>query len=265
MRFRKIDRYLLLLAGLFALAVLGRTDLPGEEVLPDVYRAIVHQPLLAQASGALSKGDQNLVRLKSELEAAELRIQELEEQLSSRKELGQFLREIEWRRPPEAIPAWVFSVDPDVYRRTFWINKGDSKGIGPGMPVVVGKALLGRVRSTGRRIAVVRRVDDPAFRIEVEIRVKKGVVRAIAVGSGDRGIDVRFLRGVGGIEPGASVFTSSHDEQVPAGLLVGWVEEVTDTDRDTVLEVTVKPAASLGRLSQVEVLKVEQIKKAKLR
>ena len=29
MRFRKIDRYLLLLAGFFVLAVLRRTDLPG--------------------------------------------------------------------------------------------------------------------------------------------------------------------------------------------------------------------------------------------
>ena len=52
MRFRKIDRYLLLLAGLFVLAILQGSDLPGEEVLPDVYRAVVHRPLLAHDSAS---------------------------------------------------------------------------------------------------------------------------------------------------------------------------------------------------------------------
>ena len=261
MRFRKIDRYLLLLAGLFVLAILRRTDLPGEEVLPDVYRAVVHQPLLAQASGALSEGEQEVVRLRSRLEAANHRIRQLEQQLSSRKELGRFLSKMSWRRPPVAIPAWVFSVDPDVYRRSFQIDKGAKAGIRTKMPVVVGKALLGRVVKTDRRTAVVRRVDDPVFRIEVEIPIgkdgKQGYVRGIAIGSGDRGLGVRFLRGVGGVTPGAAVFTSAHDKNIPAGLLVGWIDEVTDADRDSVLEVTVTPAASLGRLSQVEVLKIE--------
>ena len=76
------------------------------------------------------------------------------------------------------------------------------------------------------------------------------------MGSGDRGLNLRFLRGAGGIKPGASVFTSAHDRSVPAGLLVGWIDEVSDADRDGVLEVTVTPAVSLGRLSQVEILKV---------
>ena len=108
-----------------------------------------------------------------------------------------------------------------------------------------------------RRLATVRRVDDPMFRIEVEIAVKGGYARGIAIGSGDRGMDVRFLRGAAGIEAGASVFTSSYDGRIPAGLLVGRIDEVQDDDRDAILEVRIVPAASLGRLSQVEVLQLE--------
>ena len=118
MRFRKIDRYLLLLAGFFVLAVLRRTDLPGEEVLPDLYRAAIHEPLLAQASGALAAPEQRLARLEAELASAKHEIAQLKDQLSSRQELARFLRGIEWPRDPVVQPAWVFSVESDVYRRT---------------------------------------------------------------------------------------------------------------------------------------------------
>ncbi len=257
MRYRKIDRYLLLLAGLFVLAILQRSDLPGEEVLPDIYRAVVHQPLLAGAAGALAEPELELTRLRSELEASKFRILQLKQQLSSRKELGRFLRAISWRTPPVAIPGWVIVVDPDPYRRMFQIDRGTSAGVADGQAVVVGKALLGRVVSVWQRGATVRRVDDPMFRIEVEIALEHGYARGIAVGSGDRGMDVRFLRGAGGIKPGALVFTSAYDEFIPAGLLVGRIDEVEDENRDAVLEVSVTPAASLGRLSQVEVLKLK--------
>jgi rod shape-determining protein MreC len=256
MRIRKIDRYLLLLAGLFVLAVLRRSDLPGEEVLPDLYRTTVHRPLLAQAANALAGDEQEGTRLRSELEAARREIAELKMQLSSREKLGAYFREIEWPRRPVAIPAWVFSVERDAYRRTFRIDAGTAAGISDGMPVVVGKALLGQVIEAQRRQSIVRRVDDPGFRIEVEVTVGPGeFARGIAVGDGARGLDVRFLRAAGELQAGAPVFTTAHVEQVPPGLLVGWIDEVEDTERDGVLEVSLTPAAYLGRLSQVEVLK----------
>ena len=225
-----------------------------------MYRAVVHKPLLAQAAGALAEPELELTRLRSELGAAEFRILQLKQQLSSRKELGRFLRKIEWRKPPVAVPAWVIFVDPDPYRRTFQIDRGSEAGITKRQAVVVGKALLGRVVTVSRRLATVRRVDDPEFRIEVEIALENGYARGIAVGSGDRGMDVRFVRGAGGVKAGASVFTSAYDGHIPAGLLVGRIEEVKDDDRDAVLEVSVTPTASLGRLSQVEILKVELTK-----
>lgn len=256
MRFRKIDRFLLLLAGFFVLAVLRRSDLPGEEVLPDLYRAAIHEPLLAQASGALAGPEQRLVRLESELASAKHEIAQLKQQLSSRQELAHFLRGIEWPREPVAHPAWVFAVDSDVYVRNFQINVGRSSHVAPGMPVVTGKALLGRVRTVHRRIATVRRVDDPNFRIEVEIAHDGGYARGVAVGTGARGLEVRFLRAAGKLKKGTPAFTSSHDPAVPPGLLVGWIESVEDTERDAVFEVSLTPAASLGRLAQVEVLEL---------
>ncbi|MHC4341773.1 MAG: rod shape-determining protein MreC [Planctomycetota bacterium] len=259
MRFRKIDRYLLLLAGLFVLAILVRGDLPGEEVLPDVYRATIHAPLLAQASEALAEPELEVVRLKSELAAAKFQIRQLKEQMSARRELGQFLRAIEWQSPPVAIPGWVFAVGSDAYRRTFRIDCGSSAGVGRSMPVVTGKALLGVVKTVTLHGATVLRVDDPEFRIEVELPMGEDrYVRGVAHGTGDRGFEVRFVRAPRSLQPGTPVFTSSYNEEIPPGLLVGEIEEVEDQEQDGVLEVQGTPAASLGRFAQIEVLKLRK-------
>jgi rod shape-determining protein MreC len=255
MRFRKIDRFLLLLAGLFVVAILVPFDLPGEEMVPDLYRGLLHRPVLAQASEALSGPELDLVRLESELEAARHRIRELEDQLNARRELGAFFREIRWPQPPVAVPGWVFSVDSDVYRRIFRIDCGASDGVRKGMPVVTGKALLGVVEVVQANQGIVRRVDDPGFRIEIEVKTGEGYARGIAQGDGDRGLEVRFLRAARDLRKGTKVFTSSYDRMVPPGLLVGAIEEMEDPQRDGVLEVRVTPAASLGRLGQVEVLR----------
>ena len=258
MRFRKIDRYLLLLTGLFVLAVLRPTDLPGEEVLPDVYRAAIHQPFLAQAANVVAEPELELAELRSELEAARFQVRALKTQLNARAELQAYFREVRWPNPPVAIPGFVFQVESDVYRRTFRVACDQSEGVGAGMPVVTGKALLGVVILVLKHHSVVRRVDDPNFRIEVQVDAgDDAYVPGVAVGTGSKGLEVLYLRAAGRIKVGAKVFTSSHDEFVPAGLLVGTVESVDDEERDGMLEVRVKPAAALGHLAQVDVLKLE--------
>jgi cell shape-determining protein MreC len=83
-------------------------------------------------------------------------------------------------------------------------------------------------------------------------------VRGVAHGTGDRGFEVRFVRAARSLKPGTPVFTSSYSEEIPAGLLVGEIEEVEDQERDGVLEVRGTPAASLGRFAQIEVLKLRK-------
>ena len=255
MRFRKIDRYLLLLAGLFVVAVLIPRNLPGEEVLPDVYRATIYRPFLAQAAAAAAKDELELVRLRSELEAARREAAMLKQQIDDLHQLRGYFEKLEWTAPPLALPGWVFSVEADQFRRTFTVDVGTKRGVEAGMPVVIGKALLGIVLSAKAHQAVVRRVDDPRFTIEVEVETEEGSFTGIARGNGDKGLELRFLRRTDALKPGAPVFTSSYHEKIPPGLLVGWVEAMQDPDKDGVVEVTVRPAASMKRLAQIDVVK----------
>jgi rod shape-determining protein MreC len=254
-RSKKINRYLLLLALLFVLAVLRGGDLPGEEVLPDLYRATVHRPLLAPAAAAASRADLDLVALQSELEVSQRRVRLLEEKLEKIHALQAYFGELAWEAQPEAVPAWVFAVDTDPYRRTFAIDRGERDGIAAGMPVVTGRALLGVVIRTHLRSAVVRRVDDPGFRLEVEIETGKGVLKGVARGDGDKGLDVRFVRRAAALRAGDAAFTSRYHPLVPPGLLVGHVESVDDLDQNGIHEVAVTPASALGRWAQVHVLR----------
>ena len=257
-RFRKINRYLLLLSALFVLAVLRDTDMPGEEVLPDIYRATLHGPLLAPAAAAAHKDALALVTLKSELQVARREVRQLKEQLERTHQLRDYFKALVWRARPQAVPGWVFGVDTDVYRRNFFIDRGRNDGLEPGMPVVTGTALLGLVIKVDARTATVRRLDDPAFRLEVEIETEQGVVHGVAHGNGDGGLDVRFVRSAEALRPGDSAFTSRYDEKIPPGLFIGLVEKVDDVDQDGVHEVAVTPAAALGRWAQIHVLKKKE-------
>lgn len=253
MRFRRIDRYLLLLAALFALAVLVDRDLPGETLLPDAYEALVHRPLLAGAAGAVHGAEVDVVALKSELKAARRGIEELKEQVRATRELGAYFRTLKWDATPQAIGAWVIMVEPDVFRQRFRINRGARDGLKTGMPVVTGHALLGVVAGVEESKAYVQRVDDPVLRLEVEVRSKDRAIPAVAHGA-DGKLELHLAQTAKGLAPGDDVFTTRYHEYIPPGLLVGTIETVEDLDEDGTLEIQVTPAAALGRWSQVDVL-----------
>ena len=255
MRLRKIDRYLLVLALFFLLAVLRRDDMPGEEVLPDLFRVAVHRPVLAPIAQAANGEVLEQTALRSELEAARREIRVLKEQVQRRDELARFFRELKWEGRPEALPGWVISVDSDAFTRKFHLSVGSAEGAKAGQPVVEGKALLGLLVAVEPNTSIARRVDDRGFGLKVGIAPARGVERGVASGNGDGALEGELVRKAQAVKEGDPVFTSRYHGDVPPGLLVGWVESVEDLDRDDILEVTVQPAAALGRWAQVEVLR----------
>jgi rod shape-determining protein MreC len=254
MRLQRVHRYLLLLAALFVLAVLVRRDLPGEEMLPDAYRAAVGAPLVQPLAAAAHDGAVDVAEMRSRLAVAERQVRELTEHLERAHELERYFGELRWEAPARAVPAWVFAVEADDYRRAFRIDRGTSSGVGVGMPVVTGRALLGVVIHATANLATVRRVDDPSFRLEVEIEAEGEVVRGVARGDGAKGVDVRFVPRASALRKGQKAFTSRYHVLIPPGLYVGEVADVEDVDEDGLQEVALLPAAALGRLSQVHVL-----------
>jgi len=252
MRIRRVHAFALLLAGLFALAAVARRDLPGEGVLPAVYAKAVHAPLLAP----LAPAPDAAARLRAELDAALRENRELRAQLQKERALfGQLAELPDWEGRVRALPASVFCVAPRKDNEgTFLVTRGSDDGVREGMAVVDGPLLLGVVVHVEAGQARVRRADDRAFALEVEVEAADGPVRGVAVGDGRGGLEVRYVRGAARLAAGAPVFTSAYLPEIPRGLLVGRVEAVTDVDHDEVLEVTVEAAAAVEPLARVQVL-----------
>lgn len=254
MRLRRIDRYLLLLAGFFVAAILVPTDLPGEELLPGVYRTAVFKPLLAQAAAGAAADELDVVKLRSELEASQREVALLKEQLEAAHDLSEYFKKLRWRARPVARPGWVFAVDSDEFRRHFMIDCDAPRSVVRGSPVVTGKALLGLVLRGNPQYVEVQRVDDPRFRIEVEIETEEGPLPCVAQGDGAGGLELKLVRNVSSLAKDQPVFTSSYHPKIPPGLLVGWIDAVEEDEEGEGAFVTVRTAASLERLAQVEIL-----------
>jgi len=182
------------------------------------------------------------------------------------KDLGDLktaLERSELDRMPRAVLAEVLRAhDPVPMRRSILIARGLADGLRIGHPVVMGGVFLGRVRVVRKHSSLVQLVTDPRSRIEVFVRTSKGqMLRGYARRSGSKDgkdlLKVEFVRlrgDVGVIRPGAPVFTSNFDERVPAHLLVGIVDEVSDPDRDSMPTLKMRPSMDLDRSTEVVVL-----------
>jgi cell shape-determining protein MreC len=101
-------------------------------------------------------------------------------------------------------------------------------------------------------------VDDPSFRLEVEIEGEGELARGVARGDGHRGIDVRYVPRARALVKGQKAFTSRYHELIPPGLYVGEVLSIEDVDEDGLQEVALAPAAALGRNALVHVLALQK-------
>lgn len=266
MRLAKLDRYFLILAALFALAVLRGRSLPGEDVLPDLFGAMVEGPVLANAAGGKAAQRQKVSALESENASLRREVEQLRGDVENARSLRRYFDKLKWRQRPRAVAAWVVGIDPDHYRRSFRIRTSSGERLrldpvnGPHrLAVVTGRALLGVVDFIdNRRLSTVRRIDDDRFRIEAEVTTPAGVVRGIVEGRGEEQLSLGFVRHVKQLSLGMEVFTSAYDPDIPPGLLIGRIESIEDPENDGVEEVRVVPAAAFVRLGQVEVLVPKQ-------
>lgn len=166
-------------------------------------------------------------------------------------------------RLPRVLLARVLrSTDAVDYRRSLLIDRGEEDGLIPGLAVVSGRVLLGRVERVHARSALVKLVTDRRSRLEVAVRTSAnrrliGYVRGRGRGRSEGELEVRFVRvpdEAGRILPGATVFSSNADERVPSSLIVGYVSRVFDHDLDGMPQIRIRPALDLGRSTFVYVL-----------
>jgi rod shape-determining protein MreC len=137
--------------------------------------------------------------------------------------------------------------------RVFYIDKGADYKLERDMAVITSDGIVGKVRDVFPRTAQVLAINDQTSGAGVilETTRTRGILRGNAVGQ-PQIVDILADRR---IQPGEKVLTAGGDLIFPRGLPVGVVEKVVpDPERDSFIDVLVKPAAHLDRLDEVLVI-----------
>jgi rod shape-determining protein MreC len=158
--------------------------------------------------------------------------------------------------PHRFIAARVIGRELSIISKTFWIDKGKTHGLKPGMPVLVSPSLIGRLTDVSWHSSKVLLLIDENSNVDVLIQRTR--VQGIARGAGSRGCVVRYVSKTQHVREGDVVVTSGLSNIFPKGLLVGKVSYVNPTDAGLFSKIHVAPFADLASIEEVMVLAAEQ-------
>lgn len=164
------------------------------------------------------------------------------------------LQQLEFAGDIPAVAARVVLASPSNLDLTVEIDRGRESGVSPGMPVVTGAGLVGRVVDVSRTRATVLLLSNPTSSVGVRM-VSTGEV-GVASGRGARSpLQVDNVDPVAKVGPGEPVVTSGLQQSLfPPGIPVGAVKAANAPPEGAQQDVTVEPTVDLRRLSFVKVL-----------
>jgi rod shape-determining protein MreC len=137
--------------------------------------------------------------------------------------------------------------------RVFYLDKGSADGLDRDMAVITADGIVGKVRDVFPHSAQVLAINDQTSGAGVMLETTRirGILRGNAAGQPQIVGVLADQR----IQPGEKVLTAGGDQIFPRGLPVGVVEKVVrDPERDSFIDIIVKPAAHLDRLDEVLVI-----------
>jgi len=137
--------------------------------------------------------------------------------------------------------------------RVFYIDKGSDYKLGRDMAVITADGIVGKVREVFPHTAQVLAINDQSSGAGVILETTR--IRGILRGSATGRPQIVGILADQRIQPGEKVLTAGGDQIFPRGLPVGVVDKVVkDPERDSFIDVIVKPAAHLDRLDEVLVI-----------
>ncbi len=204
----------------------------------------------------------NLRFAQTDNDILKLKIQELEVEVQTSKELG-----IENRRLKELLnlkeqteykifTAQIIGRDTSAWFDTAVINRGSLEGVKLNMPIVVDGGLVGRVTA----------VSPLTSQIDLVTRDKSGMgaivgefgessVLGVVRGTGKRNqLEMNYVPGYMSVNVGDIVYTTGQGGVYPAGLKLGEITEVRTGSATVPHQIFIRPSAKIYSMQEVAVL-----------
>ena len=151
------------------------------------------------------------------------------------------------------VAAQVYGSSGSDLSKVFFIDKGEDDGLKRDMPVISPDGIVGKVREVYPHSAQVLAINDQNSGAGVILETTR--IRGVLKGNAAGQLEIVGLMADERIKPGEKVLTAGGDMIFPRGLPVGTVQKVIpDPDRDSFIDVILKPAAHLNRLDEVLVI-----------
>ena len=145
----------------------------------------------------------------------------------------------------------VIAKNLNLLRNTITMNIGEQEGVVPGMPIVTGEGLVGRVIAVSGGYAVGEVMLNVDFRASAKVQRSRvdGIVawdgRTLMLKNIAKSLDVR---------PGDAVVTSEYSNVFPSNVKIGVVGSVTEVPGSLFKRVEIVPAVDFVKLEEAFVV-----------
>lgn len=202
-----------------------------------------------------SRGDMELElgRLQAERLLTNARLQRLNSLEAENARLRALL-EAKTRVRDHVRVAEIMSVDANPFNHSLVINVGSKEGVFDGQALVDANGVVGQVIKSGVMTSQAMLISDANHALPVE--VNRNGLRTIAEGTGViDSLDLPFVVNNADIVVGDLLVTSGLGGAFPAGYPVAVVDSVTRIPQQPYARVTATPAASLGQVREVMLIR----------
>lgn len=209
-------------------------------------------------------GFQNVEKLAGENSALQDKVDQLTEEnsiLSQNQEELKRLRDLYQLDGDyseyDKVAAQVISKDPGNWYSTFIINRGTNDGIAVDMNVISGGGLVGIVTEVGQDWATVRSIIDDASSVSAmtvstsDTCIVSGDLRLLDEGK----LAFGQMNTDNVISAGEKIVTSNISDKYLKGILIGYVEEVTEDSNHLTKTGYIIPAVDFQHIQEVLVIK----------
>lgn len=203
--------------------------------------------------------DQELKKLKEEASSyknLEAKNQELEHQL---KELKKVLDLNTVLSDQSYLNATVINRNASYWYQIITLDKGEQSGIQNDLPVVVNEGLVGLTSSVSNFSSSVKLLTMEEFPKPISVKIEVGEHHIYGLLSGynqnSKTLKVEGIAENTEIPMGSLVTTSGLGENIPAGIIIGYVKGVTSDNFDLARVVEVESKVNFEALSYVTILK----------
>jgi rod shape-determining protein MreC len=196
-------------------------------------------------------------RLKSERAQFERENRELREKVRMMEQVTALK---EWQSVSnfDGVQARVIARDASLLFNTIIVDQGFASGVVKDQPVVTADGLVGRVINSYPVSAQVLLITDERHGAGAIIgQTVEGRSLGVVNGKKEYLCEFRFIDPPKRVENGEQVITSGQDGIYPKGLLIGRVKRVDGEAAILPQAVDIEPAAQLGRLETVSILKIQ--------